>query len=362
MTKIALITGITGQDGSYLAELLLEKGYQVHGVIRRSATSNTSRIDKVIAQYEGTGQLTIHFGDLTDNVSLSRLIFELKPHEIYNLAAQSHVKVSFDIPEYTNQVNYSGTLAILEAIRSFGLIGHTRFYQASTSELYGNSPAPQSETTPFEPCSPYAISKHAAFQIVDIYREGYGMFAVNGILFNHESPRRGELFVSRKVTLAIGAMEAGAEGPLYLGNLNAKRDWGHAKDYVEGMWRMLQQDKPDDYVLATGHTYTVRHFVEKAFEAVGKPIYWKGEGEQEVGIDKLSGKTVVAVDPSLYRPVEVHLLCGDSAKARKELGWTPTTSFEELVEEMVASDVAFYQNNPALKETIHAKDTFALAG
>jgi GDPmannose 4,6-dehydratase len=340
MGKIALITGITGQDGSYLAELLLENGYTVHGIIRRSSSFNTARIDHLYHdQHDQHVKLFLHYGDLTDASNICSIIVNVKPDEIYNLAAQSHVRVSFDLPEYTANVDGIGTLRILDAIRAAGLEKTCRFYQASTSELYGKvKETPQSETTPFYPRSPYAVAKQFAYWICLNYREAYGMYISNGILFNHESPRRGGTFVTRKVTRAVAKIKMGLQTTLYLGNLDAKRDWGHARDYVRGMWLMLQQDSPDDFVLATGVTNTVRHFVECAFKALDITIEWVGDGLEEVGIDSTTNKVLVRIDPKYFRPTEVDLLLGDSSKARKKLGWEPKTLFHELVEEMVAAD------------------------
>ena len=322
--KVALITGITGQDGSYLAELLLEKGYEVHGIIRRASTFNTKRIDHLYQDpHEENVRLFLHYGDITDSSNLNRLIEKIRPNEIYNLAAQSHVGVSFDSPEYTAEATGVSTLRILDAIRESGV--KTKFYQASTSELFGGLPdtAPQSEKTPFYPKSPYGVAKLYSYWITVNYRESYDIFACNGILFNHESPRRGETFVTRKITRAAAAIHLGMQDKLYLGNLDAKRDWGHAKDYVEGMWRILQQDKPQDYVLAMNETHTVREFVELAFAELGYEIEWQGTGVDEKGIDKNTGKVLVEVDPRYFRPAEVELLWGDSTKARTELGWEP---------------------------------------
>lgn len=336
--KIAIITGITGQDGSYLAELLLEKGYDVHGIIRRASTFNTSRIDHVFQDpHESHKRLTLHYGDISDGSNLSRLIERLKPDEIYNLAAQSHVRVSFDIPEYTGDVTGLGALRLLDAIREAGV--KTKFYQASSSEMFGLvQEVPQKETTPFYPRSPYGVAKVYAYWITRNYRESYDIFACNGILFNHESPRRGETFVTRKITRGLARIKLGLDEALYLGNLEAKRDWGHAKDYVEGMWQMLQQDKPEDYVLATGETHTVREFVEIAARLLDFQLEWKGKGIDEVGIDARSGKEIIKIDANYFRPAEVDLLIGDATKARKELGWTPRTTFEQLIEEMVIAD------------------------
>jgi GDPmannose 4,6-dehydratase len=337
----ALITGITGQDGAYLAELLLAKGYVVHGVKRRSSSFNTGRIDHLYQdRHEGDARFRLHYGDMTDATNLIRLIQQVQPDEIYNLAAQSHVQVSFETPEYTANADALGPLRLLEAIRILGLEKTTRFYQASTSELYGLvQETPQRETTPFYPRSPYAVAKLYGYWITVNYREAYGMHASNGILFNHESPLRGETFVTRKITRAVAAIELGLQQRLWLGNLDARRDWGHARDYAEGMWRILQQDTPDDYVLATGETRTVRAFVERAFAEVGRAIDWHGTGVDEQGRDRRTGAVLVAVDPAYFRPTEVDLLIGDATKARERLGWTPTTGFEAMVSEMVAADL-----------------------
>ncbi len=327
--KIALITGITGQDGSYLAELLLEKGYEVHGIVRRSSLINTDRIDHI---YD---KIHLHYGDLTDSSSLIRIIQETQPDEIYNLGAQSHVKVSFEIPEYTGQVDALGTLRVLEAVRLLGMEKKTRIYQASTSELYGLvQEIPQRETTPFYPRSPYGVAKIYGYWITKNYRESYGLYACTGILFNHESPRRGETFVTRKITIALSRITSGLQDCLYLGNLNAKRDWGHAKDFVEAMWLMLQQDEPDDFVIATGVQYSVREFVEEAAPYFGIKIRWQGEGLDEIGIDEFTGKVIIRVDPKYFRPAEVETLLGDASKAKEKLGWEPRTSFKQLVEDM----------------------------
>ena len=324
----ALITGITGQDGSYLAELLLEKGYEVHGIVRRSSLINTDRIDHI---YE---QLHLHYGDLTDSANIIALLQKIKPTEIYNLGAMSHVKVSFEMPEYTGEVDALGTLRILEAVRLLGL--PCRIYQASTSELFGKvQEVPQKETTPFYPRSPYGVAKLYGYWIVKNYREAYGLHASSGILFNHESPRRGETFVTRKITRGLSRISVGEQDVLSLGNLDARRDWGHAKDYVRAMWLMLQQPDPDDYVIATGEMYSVRYFVEHAADYFGMNIVWEGEGLDEVGIDKWSGKTVIKVDPKYFRPTEVEQLCGDATKAREILGWTPEIDFQGLVQDMV---------------------------
>ena len=348
--KVALITGITGQDGSYLAELLLEKGYEVHGIIRRASTFNTKRIDHLYQDpHEQDVKLFLHYGDITDSSNLNRLIEKIRPTEIYNLAAQSHVGVSFDSPEYTAEATGVSTLRILDAIRESGV--KTKFYQASTSELFGGLPetAPQSEKTPFYPKSPYGVAKLYSYWITVNYRESYDIFACNGILFNHESPRRGETFVTRKITRAAAAIHLGMQDKLYLGNLDAKRDWGHAKDYVEGMWRILQQDKPQDYVLSMNETHTVREFVELAFAELGYELEWQGEGVDEKGIDKKSGRVLVEVDPRYFRPAEVELLWGDSTKARTELGWEPKYSFMDLVKEMVQSDLEELKNGGGYK-------------
>ena len=338
--KIAFITGITGQDGAYLARLLLAKGYIVHGLKRRSSSFNTARVDDLyVDPHEASARFFMHYGDMTDSTNLIRLIQSIQPDEIYNLAAQSHVQVSFETPEYTANADAIGTLRILEAIRILGMEQRVRFYQASTSELYGKvQEVPQRETTPFYPRSPYAAAKIYAYWITVIYREAYGMHASNGILFNHESPLRGETFVTRKITRAVAAIALGLQDRLYLGNLDAKRDWGHARDYVEGMWRMLQQPHPDDYVLATGETHAVREFVELAFAEAGRKVEWRGTGLDEVGIDTATGKDLVRIDKRYFRPTEVDLLLGDPSKARAALGWTHTTSFKELVAEMVAAD------------------------
>jgi len=339
--KVALITGITGQDGAYLADFLLGQGYIVHGIKRRSSSLNTERIDYLYRDRHDAGvRLFLHYGDMTDSTNLLRLLGEVKPHEVYNLAAQSHVQVSFETPEYTANTDALGTLRMLEAIRILRMHDDVRFYQASTSELFGKvQETPQRELTPFYPRSPYAVAKLYAYWITVNYREAYGMHASNGILFNHESPIRGETFVTRKITRAVAAIERGYQETLYLGNLDAKRDWGHARDYVEGMWRILQQDEPDDYVLATGETHTVREFVELAFAEVGRRIAWRGAGTQEQGVDAKSGEVLVSVDPRYFRPTEVDYLHGDPAKARSRLGWKHKTSFRELVAEMVAADL-----------------------
>jgi GDPmannose 4,6-dehydratase len=339
--KVALITGVTGQDGAYLAELLLKKGYVVHGVKRRSSSFNTGRIDHLYEDLHQTGvQFFLHYGDMTDATNLIRLVQEVQPDEIYNLAAQSHVQVSFETPEYTANSDALGPLRLLEAMRILNLKDKTRFYQASTSELYGLvQETPQTETTPFYPRSPYAAAKLYGYWITVNYREAYGYHASNGILFNHESPLRGETFVTRKITRAVAAIELGLQEKVYLGNLDAKRDWGHARDYVEGMWRILQQKTPDDYVLATGETHEVREFVELAFAEAGREVLWKGKGVKEKGIDAKTGKVLVEVDPRYFRPTEVDVLLGNPAKARKVLGWKHKTSFKTMVKEMVAADM-----------------------
>ena len=327
--KTALITGITGQDGSYLAELLLEKGYKVHGIVRRASLINTDRIDHI---YDS---ITLHYGDLTDSTNLVRIIQQVQPDEIYNLGAQSHVKVSFETPEYTGQVDALGTLRILEAVRLLGMENSVRIYQASTSELYGLvQEIPQKETTPFYPRSPYGVAKLYGYWIVKNYRESYGLHASSGILFNHESPRRGETFVTRKITRGLSRISTGKQDILYLGNLNAKRDWGHAKDFVEAMWMMLQQDTPDDYVIATGEQYSVRQFVEEAAPYFGINIAWEGEGFDEAGYDTNTGNMVIAVNPKYFRPAEVETLLGDATKAKEILGWEPKISFKQLVQDM----------------------------
>ena len=340
-TKSALITGITGQDGAYLAELLLKKGYIVHGVKRRSSSFNTGRVDHLYHDplIERT-DFFMHYGDLTDSTNLIRIVQETSPDEIYNLGAQSHVQVSFETPEYTANSDAIGVLRLLEAIRILRLEGKTRFYQASTSELYGLVQAvPQSETTPFYPRSPYAAAKLYGYWITVNYREAYGMHASNGILFNHESPLRGETFVTRKITRAVAAIETGRQQSIYLGNLDAKRDWGHARDYVEGMWLMMQQPEGGDYVLATGETHTVREFVERSFAVIGRTVEWRGEGVNETGVDTRTGETLVHVDPRYFRPTEVDLLLGDPTKAKTKLGWEHKVSFPQLVEEMVKADL-----------------------
>lgn len=331
--KIALVTGITGQDGSYLAEFLLEKGYEVHGIIRRSSSINTSRIDHIFKKIQ------LHYGDLTDSTNLVRIIQKVQPDEIYNLGAQSHVKVSFEMPEYTGMVDGLGTLRILEAVRLLGMEKKTRIYQASTSEMFGKvQEIPQKETTPFYPRSPYGCSKVYAYWVTKNYREAYGMYACSGILFNHESPRRGETFVTRKIVRGLKSISEGTQEVLVLGNLDAKRDWGHAKDYVRAMWLMLQQEVPDDYVIATQEQYSVRRFVEVAAPYFGMNVVWQGSGDDEIGIDAISGKTIVKVNSKYYRPSEVDTLLGDATKAKDELGWEPNISFDQLVEDMCKNE------------------------
>ena len=336
--KTALITGVTGQDGSYLAELLIEKGYIVHGVIRRSSSFNTGRINHLYNNKEILNKkMFLHYGDLADSSNLNRLLEKTRPDEIYNLGAQSHVQVSFEVPEYTADIDGIGILRFLDAIKETGI--ETKFYQASTSELYGKAQEiPQTEKTPFYPRSPYAVAKLYAYWIIKNYREAYGLFAVNGILFNHESPRRGETFVTRKITRAVARIKEGLQDKLFLGNLDAKRDWGYAREYVKGMWLMLQQDSPEDYVLATNETHTVREFAELAFKHVGITIKWEGKDEKERGVDVETGKILIEINPRYYRPTEVDLLLGDASKAEKELGWKPKIKFEELVELMVEAD------------------------
>ncbi|MFT7578414.1 MAG: GDPmannose 4,6-dehydratase [Myxococcota bacterium] len=338
--KVAFVTGITGQDGSYLAELLLSKGYAVHGLIRRSSSFNTARLDSIYQDpHETDRRLFLHYGDLTDASNLSRLIDKIKPDEIYNLGAQSHVQVSFEVPEYTAQVDGLGALRLLDAIKESGV--ETRFYQASTSELYGKvQETPQTETTPFYPRSPYAVAKLYAYWLVVNYREAYGLFACNGILFNHESPRRGKTFVTRKITQAAARISCDLQETLYLGNLDAKRDWGYAPEYVEAMWRMLQHDEPVDYVIATGETHTVREFAAAAFARVGLPLRFEGEGIDERGISETDGRVLIKVDPAYFRPTEVELLLGDPSKAKRELDWAPTVTFEALVGIMADADLA----------------------
>ncbi len=349
--KKAIITGITGQDGSYLAELLLEKGYEVHGIKRRSSLFNTQRIDGLYHQYINQGNFFLHYGDLTDSTNLIRLVKEIQPDEIYNLAAQSHVKVSWDCPEFTADTDALGVLRLLEAVRINNLTEKTKFYQASTSELFGLIQDPiQSEKTPFYPRSPYAVAKLYGYWITVNYRESFGMFASNGILFNHESPRRGETFVTRKITLAATRIALGMQEKIYLGNLNAKRDWGHAKDYVEGMWRILQHDRPDDFVLATGTTTSIRDFVTRVFCELNIDIEWQGSGLDEKGINKKTGKVIVEVDARYFRPAEVDLLLGDSTKARTLLGWKPRYDLNALCKEMVAADFELAKKEKCLME------------
>lgn len=355
MAKKALITGITGQDGAYLAELLLSKGYEVHGVKRRSSLFNTSRIDHLYHDPHEKGvAFHLHYGDLTDSTNLIRIVQEVQPDEIYNLAAQSHVKVSFETPEYTANADAIGTLRLLEAIRILRLENKTKFYQASTSELYGLvQEIPQKETTPFYPRSPYGVAKLYAYWITKNYREAYGMFACNGILFNHESPIRGETFVTRKITRAAAKIKLGLQDKLYIGNIDAERDWGHAKDYVEGMWKMLQQEKADDFVLATGRKISVKTFIEWAFSEASIKLRWEGKGLEERGIDTLTGKTLVQIDPKYFRPAEVDLLVGDPSKAKEILGWEPKHSVEELCREMVQSDLKLFSKDKYLIEGGH---------
>ncbi len=351
MAKVALITGTTGQDGAYLSELLLSKGYIVHGLKRRSSSFNTDRIDHLYQDphYEHVS-FTLHYGDMTDSTNLIRLMQEVAPDEVYNLAAQSHVRVSFETPEYTANADAIGPLRVLEAIRILGFEAKTRFYQASTSELYGQvREVPQRETTPFYPRSPYAVAKLYAYWITVNYREAYNIFASNGILFNHESPIRGETFVTRKIARAVAAIELGRDDTLYLGNLDSKRDWGHARDYVEGMWRILQHTEADDFVLATGEMHSVREFLECAFAEVGRSIVWRGKGVDEVGFDARSGQVLVKIDPRYFRPTEVDQLLGDATKARAKLGWEPTVTFSDLVKEMVAAELA----GSELKSALH---------
>jgi GDPmannose 4,6-dehydratase len=336
--RVALITGVTGQDGALLAELLLSKGYAVHGIKRRSSSFNTARVDHLyVDPHETDCQFRMHYGDMTDATNLIRIIQETQPDEIYNLAAQSHVQVSFETPEYTANADALGTLRLLEAIRILKMEPRVRFYQASSSEMYGDAPPPQDEQSPFRPRSPYAAAKVYAYWVTANYREAYGIHASNGILFNHEGPTRGETFVTRKITRAVAAIEAGRQEAVYLGNLDARRDWGHARDFVDGIWRIVQQDQPDDYVLATGESHTVREFVERAFAAIGMPLTWRGAGLDEQGFDA-RGTCRVAIDPRYFRPTEVVALLGDPAKARERLGWKHTVGFEQLVREMVQSD------------------------
>lgn len=355
MNKIALITGVTGQDGAYLAEFLLKKGYTVHGVKRRSSMFNTDRIDHLyMDQHENKVRFFLHYGDLTDSTNLIRIIQEVQPDEIYNLAAQSHVKVSFETPEYTANADAIGTLRILEAIRILKLEKKTRFYQASTSELYGLvQEIPQKETTPFYPRSPYGVAKLYAFWITKNYREAYGMFACNGILFNHESPIRGETFVTRKITRAVARISLGLQEKVYMGNLDSERDWGHARDYVEGMWMMMQHKDPEDFVLATGKKVSVRSFIEMAFAETGIMVEWKGSGVDEKGYNKANNKVIVEVDPRYFRPAEVELLVGDASKAKALLGWEPKYTIAELIKEMVASDLSLFKKDKYLIEGGH---------
>ena len=353
--KVALITGVTGQDGAYLAELLLSKGYEVHGIKRRASLFNTDRVDHLYQdKHEKNVNFFLHYGDLTDSTNLIRLVQEINPDEIYNLAAMSHVHVSFETPEYTANADGIGALRLLEAIRLLKLEKKVKFYQASTSELYGKVvETPQSETTPFYPRSPYAVAKLYAFWIVKNYREAYNMFACNGILFNHESPLRGETFVTRKITRAAARIKLGLQQKVFLGNLDAKRDWGHAKDYVYGMWQILQHHTPDDFVLATGETHPVREFAEKAFREAGIELRWEGEGVNEKGINKATNQVLIEVDPKYFRPTEVELLLGDPAKAKRELGWQHTYSFDQLVHEMVQADIKLFERDKYLREGGH---------
>jgi GDPmannose 4,6-dehydratase len=349
--KIALVTGITGQDGAYLAEFLLGQGYEVHGIKRRSSSFNTARIDHLYQDsHEPDCKFFLHYGEMTDSTNLIRKVQEIQPDEIYNLAAQSHVKVSFENPEFTADTDALGTLRLLEAVRLLGLIDKTKFYQASTSELFGMvQEVPQKETTPFYPRSPYAVAKLYSYWITVNYREAYNMFATNGILFNHESPVRGETFVTRKITRAAARISLGLQDKLYIGNLDAKRDWGHAKDYVEGMWKMLQVDTPEDFVLATGKTTKVREFTELAFKTVGINIDWKGNGVEEVGLNSQTGKTVIEVDSNYFRPTEVDMLIGDATKAKEKLGWEPKNTLEDLVKDMVETDLEDARKDEHLK-------------
>lgn len=346
--KVALITGITGQDGSYLTEILIEKGYIVHGIIRRSSSFNTGRIQHLYANTatHTEGKMKLHYGDLTDSTNLVKLMYEIQPDEVYNLGAMSHVAISFDLAEYTAEVDAIGTLRLLDAIRTCKLDKKVKFYQASTSELYGKvQEIPQKETTPFYPRSPYGAAKLYAYWITVNYREAYGMFAVNGILFNHESPRRGANFVTRKITRSVAKIHLGQQEYVSLGNIDSKRDWGHARDYCEAMWRMLQAEKPEDFVVSTNEAHSVREFVEASFKEIGKEIVWEGEGVDEVGKEKETGIVRVKIDPKYFRPAEVDFLLGDSTKARTTLGWEPKIKFEQLVKEMVASDIELMKNN-----------------
>jgi len=349
--RVALITGVTGQDGALLAELLLDKGYEVHGIKRRSSSFNTARVDHLyVDPHEKAARFFLHYGDMTDATNLIRIIQETQPDEIYNFAAQSHVQVSFETPEYTANADALGTLRLLEAIRILKMEQRVRFYQASTSELYGDAPPPQDESTPFRPRSPYAVAKAYAYWITINYREAYGLHASNGILFNHESPTRGETFVTRKITRAVAAIEAGRQQVLYLGNLDVHRDWGHARDYVDGAWRIVQQDRPDDFVLATGESHSVREFVERAFGCAGVIISWQGEGSDERGLDDKTGAVRVAIDPRYFRPTEVPSLLGNPAKARQRLGWRHTVGFDQLVREMVNADRVALANRESPSE------------
>lgn len=363
MPKVALITGITGQDGSYLAEFLLSKGYIVHGIKRRASLFNTSRIDHIYQDpHEKSPHFFLHYGDLTDSTNLIRIIQEVQPDEIYNLGAQSHVHVSFETPEYTANADALGTLRILEAIRILGLSKKVKFYQATSSEIFGNTPhSPQDENTPFFPVSPYATAKVYAYWITKNYRDAYGIFASNGILFNHESPRRGETFVTRKITRAVARIKYGLQSTLYLGNLYAKRDWGHAKDYVKAMWMILNYEKPDDFVVATGHSITVKEFCERAFYYAGISIKWKYSGIDEIGFDEETGKVMVKIDPRYFRPNEVHNLCGNPEKAYKLLGWQPTYTLNELIQEMVQADLLEVQKELLLKSKGYTQLTSAEA-
>lgn len=355
MSKVALLTGVTGQDGAYLAELLLSKGYIVHGVKRRSSLFNTDRVDHLYKDtHENKVNFFLHYGDLTDSTNLIRIVQEVQPDEIYNLAAQSHVKVSFETPEYTANADAVGTLRLLEAIRILNLKDKTRIYQASTSELYGLvQEIPQTETTPFYPRSPYGVAKLYAYWITKNYREAYGFYACNGILFNHESPVRGETFVTRKITRGAAKIKLGLQDKLYMGNIDAERDWGHARDYVEGMWLMLQQDEPDDYVLATGKKISVRSFIEMAFAEVGIVLEWKGTGVDEKGINTANGQVIVEIDPRYFRPTEVDLLVGDASKAKRKLGWEPKYTVAQLCKEMVQSDLKLFEKDKYLLEGGH---------
>jgi GDPmannose 4,6-dehydratase len=355
MRKVALVTGITGQDGAYLAELLLSKDYVVHGIKRRSSSFNSARIDHIYHDPHIPGaHFQIHYGDMTDSTNLIRIIQAVRPDEIYNLAAQSHVQVSFETPEYTANADATGALRILEAIRVLDLARTTRFYQASTSELFGKAQeTPQKETTPFYPRSPYGVAKLYAYWITVNYREAYGMHASNGILFNHESPMRGETFVTRKITRAVAAIHLGVQKTLYIGNLDAKRDWGHARDYVEGMWRIVQQPQPDDYVLATGEAHSVREFVELAFAEVGRRIEWRGQGSEESGVDVASGEVLIRIDSRYFRPTEVDSLLGDASKAHRVLGWKHTVRFSELVAEMVSADLEAIARESHSRDSLH---------